>query len=637
MFSAISSGSAVVVSSGLLAWQVYQNQAGQAAVAEQQDRLNSQQRHLYELEELNKVKYVPVKLAGELQQRLSGQFDAELGGSYDSKEELASFLPRHLRKPWRLLHQANTGQYEQHIKAVAELAKLSLTDSEYCQLAQSCEVRTAVGLARCDQVDLRFFLPPPALPPACRDRELTELFREVLERLPADSADLHECIKFFTSSALDHHQHTNEEEVFDLDMDLEFHRESHHIHSIPRPRVSQETLIEHCLQALLSHSTVAEQCSVLMESLTLPILTRVCQAYPDNARIKSLIGKILSNISMHPAHHRAIFLSGWVGVLAAWKQSPNLLVSLPATKALCNLDQEFGGHKFEPGIYLLLPNDRHVQHKNNMSNWGVDVVFIHGLMGGVFYTWRQADPHNEREGVEEQVSGDGYSYCWPRDWLAEDSQHVRVLGCDFDSYLSQWGGNCPSQSFKQSLADRSSDMMRKLRQAGVGNRPVIFVGHSMGGLIVKQMLAASAESADPELQQLSNNTKGVVFYSTPHEGSEIANMNSIFKYFFFPSVEVQELETNNPQLTSLNQSFKEFVAKNKTKVVSFGETQPTPHLGIDLTFVPPSSSNPGVGDFYSIPVNHINICKPDSRRSILFRKFYNLVWDAVDESCPVQA
>ena len=174
-----------------------------------------------------------------------------------------------------------------------------------------------------------------------------------------------------------------------------------------------------------------------------------------------------------------------------------------------------------------------------MSNWGVDVVFIHGLMGGVFYTWRQADPHNEREGVEEQVSGEGYSYCWPRDWLAEDSQHVRVLGCDFDSYLSQWGGNCPSQSFKQSLADRSSDMMRKLRQAGVGNRPVIFVGHSMGGLIVKQMLAASAESADPELQQLSNNTKGVVFYSTPHEGSEIANMNSIFKYFFFPSVEVQ--------------------------------------------------------------------------------------------------
>ena len=95
--------------------------------------------------------------------------------------------------------------------------------------------------------------------------------------------------------------------------------------------------------------------------------------------------------------------SGWVGILASWKQNPNLLVSLPATKALCNMDQEYGGHRFEPGIYLLLPNDRHVQHKNNLSNWGVDVVFVHGLMGGVFYTWRQQDKDNERELSDNQV------------------------------------------------------------------------------------------------------------------------------------------------------------------------------------------------------------------------------------------
>ena len=44
---------------------------------------------------------------------------------------------------------------------------------------------------------------------------------------------------------------------------------------------------------------------------------------------------------------RNIFFSrnGWVGVLAGWKQDPNILVNLPATKALCNLDQEFGVHR----------------------------------------------------------------------------------------------------------------------------------------------------------------------------------------------------------------------------------------------------------------------------------------------------
>lgn len=41
---------------------------------------------------------------------------------------------------------------------------LSITDYQYQTAAQSVDQRTAVGLARTLDVDLRFFLPPPALP-----------------------------------------------------------------------------------------------------------------------------------------------------------------------------------------------------------------------------------------------------------------------------------------------------------------------------------------------------------------------------------------------------------------------------------------------------------------------------------------
>ena len=128
-----------------------------------------------------------------------------------------------------------------------------------------------------------------------------------------------------------------------------------------------------------------------------------------------------------------VFASGWVGELAKWNRNPNLLLSLPAAKALSNLDQKFGQCTFAPGIYLMSPNDRVVKHSNQKSNQGVDVVFIHGLLGGVFFTWRQHDRFKQRSWSDLKLESEGnYTFCWPRDWLNEDGldDRVRVIGVD---------------------------------------------------------------------------------------------------------------------------------------------------------------------------------------------------------------
>ena len=189
------------------------------------------------LEEFNKTKFIAIP--NDLNDKWKHAEELTNLQSIESKEELKDILPRHLRKPWRLLHTANTGEYEQHIKAVQELSKLELSSGEYGGIAQSCECRTAVGLARTSQVDLRFFLPPPPLPPGCHKRELLAMMKDILTQLPADNPDLHQCINYFTTTALDQYLHSSEEEIMDTDISNEFHRESHHIHSIPRPRITQ--------------------------------------------------------------------------------------------------------------------------------------------------------------------------------------------------------------------------------------------------------------------------------------------------------------------------------------------------------------------------------------------------------------
>ena len=53
------------------------------------------------------------------------------------------------------------------------------------------------------------------------------------------------------------------------------------------------------------------------------------------------------------------------------------------------------------------------------------------------------------------------------------------------------------------------------------------------------------------------NTKGFMFFSTPHLGTNVARLNSPTKFLFFPSTEVCELEEDSPQLVDLNQNFVE--------------------------------------------------------------------------------
>ncbi|XWS14669.1 hypothetical protein CRYUN_Cryun35bG0029100 [Craigia yunnanensis] len=148
----------------------------------------------------------------------------------------------------------------------------------------------------------------------------------------------------------------------------------------------------------------------------------------------------------------------------------------------------------------------------------IDIVFVHGLRGGPYKTWRIAeDKSSTKSGLVEKIDEEAgkLGTFWPGEWLSADFPHARLFSLKYKTNLTQWSGaSLP-------LQEVSSVLLKKLVAAGIGNRPVVFVTHSLGGLVVKQILyKAKAENMD----NLVNNTIGVVFYSCPHFGSKLADM-----------------------------------------------------------------------------------------------------------------
>lgn len=54
------------------------------------------------------------------------------------------------------------------------------------------------------------------------------------------------------------------------------------------------------------------------------------------------------------------------------------------------------------------------------------------------------------------------------------------------------------------------------------NRKVIFVAHSLGGLVVQDALWSSHNNAEPHLKRVSMCTAGIAFMGTPHHGADLA-------------------------------------------------------------------------------------------------------------------
>lgn len=234
----------------------------------------------------------------------------------------------------------------------------------------------------------------------------------------------------------------------------------------------------------------------------------------------------------------------------------------------------------------------------------LDIVFIHGIRGGAFATWR-------REGVLERGQAReslDRSVCWPSSWVAREIPEARLLSIEYAAPVSGWEGE--ALPFQGTVAQ----LMEKLAAAGVGQRPVIFVSHSMGGLVVKDMLVTARQQKDERLRRLYSAAAGAVFYSVPHAGSRLADWGWYLRYVGgSPAKHVRQLKTG-PHLDELNAAVRAMCKSGQLPVLSFSEGLPTKLAYIPTHVVPHESAYPGYGDFVVLAQHdHISVCKPLDR------------------------
>ncbi|XP_063758049.1 protein SERAC1 isoform X2 [Eleginops maclovinus] len=515
---------------------------------------------------------------------------------------------------WALLKRTMSPNKVIRVQAVQELAENHhWQDYQYQTAAQIIDQRTAVGLARTPKIDLRFFLRSPALPELENNLSAEDGLRQLLASLPQSEVD--KCVQYFTSLALRESTQSLAAQRGGLwcfgGNGLPY---AQSLTSVPSEKVES-----FCLQALVQHSKVESHCEHIVSNGGLQLLQRVYQLRRDSLKIQRNIVRIIGNLALNESAYQAISQSGWISVLAEMMQSPHVMQASHAARALANLDRETVKEKYQDGVYILHPQTR--------SNQTIkaDVLFIHGILGAAFKTWRQKD----RNGSEEEAeSKDDYTECWPKSWLAADCPNLRVLSVEYDSHLSDWMAKCPVENQRKSLAYRSRELLKKLKLAGVGERPVVWVAHSMGGLLVKKMLLDASE--DPEMHALLNNTKGIMFYSVPHRGTFMAEYSVNVRYLLFPSVEVRELCKDSPALRNLNEDFLNMAKEKEFKVLSFAETLPT-NIGpmIKILVVPTQSANLGIGELIEVDVDHLNICKPEKKDSFLYKRSLEFILEAL--------
>lgn len=230
-----------------------------------------------------------------------------------------------------------------------------------------------------------------------------------------------------------------------------------------------------------------------------------------------------------------------------------------------------------------------------------DVLFLHGLGGDAFSTWR---------------CGKDQSTSWPH-WLAEEFPNVCFWSLDYAASptkragrLRKWVSGNRDAGHAMPLPDRAREVVDRMVQNQIGSRPLVLIGHSLGGLLAKQILRRASDDTRDDHHRIFTSTQAVLFLGTPHQGASLASLVDRFKAIFGSTASMEDLKAHDAQLGDLYDWYRNHSRRASIETFTYFETRK--FAGFQI--VDRTTSHPGVGaDPVGLDEDHLSLAKPRDR------------------------
>ena len=159
---------------------------------------------------------------------------------------------------------------------------------------------------------------------------------------------------------------------------------------------------------------------------------------------------------------------------------------------------------------------------------------------------------------------------------------VRILTWGYDADVDGLGSASQS-TITQHAGSLLSDIADQRDAAQHYKSPIVFVAHSLDGVIVKAALNTSSATEGTRLKDIAPATLGICFLGTPHRGSKSASLGKVAYQTTVavtrrPNTKLlQGLERNSVELEQIGNGFAQTLLKygQKMQIYSFREEKET--------------------------------------------------------------